>query len=86
MKRPALKTYEFSPFLFGKKDVHDEFPPSAISKKDVHDEFPPFVFSKKDVHDEFPPGLEPGTFSVLERCDNHYTMETGYLSPLSYST
>ncbi len=25
----------------------------------------------------FPPGIEPGTFCVLDRCDNHYTTETG---------
>ena len=24
----------------------------------------------------FPPGFEPGTFCVLDRCDNHYTTET----------
>ena len=24
----------------------------------------------------FPPGIEPGTFCVLDRCDNHYTTET----------
>ena len=24
----------------------------------------------------FPPGLEPGTFRVLDGCDNHYTTET----------
>lgn len=26
----------------------------------------------------FPPGFEPGTFCVLDRCDNHYTMETRF--------
>ncbi len=23
-----------------------------------------------------PPGIEPGTLSVLDSCDNHYTMES----------
>ena len=27
----------------------------------------------------FPPGFEPGTFRVLDECDNHYTTETGLL-------
>ena len=27
----------------------------------------------------FPPGFEPGTFCVLDRCDNHYTTKTTYL-------
>ena len=26
----------------------------------------------------FPPGIEPGTFCVLDRCDNHYTTETAF--------
>ena len=30
----------------------------------------------------FPPGIEPGTFCVLDRCDNHYTTET-WVSPTS---
>ena len=24
----------------------------------------------------FSPGIEPGTFCVLDRCDNHYTTKT----------
>ena len=27
----------------------------------------------------FSPGIEPGTFCVLDRCDNHYTTKTRYL-------
>ena len=32
----------------------------------------------KDLNDKnkFPPGLEPGTLSVLDSRDNHYTTET----------
>ena len=30
----------------------------------------------------FPPGIEPGTFCVLGRCDNHYTTETQALGCL----
>ena len=26
----------------------------------------------------FSPGIEPGTFCVLDRCDNHYTTKTSY--------
>ena len=26
----------------------------------------------------FSPGFEPGTFCVLDRCDNHYTTKTSY--------
>ena len=33
----------------------------------------PNRYKKKDV---FSPGIEPGTFCVLDRCDNHYTTET----------
>ena len=27
----------------------------------------------------FPPGFEPGTFRVLDGCDNHYTTETSFV-------
>ena len=28
--------------------------------------------------EKFPPGIEPGSFCVLDRCDNHYTTKTSY--------
>ena len=28
----------------------------------------------------FSPGIEPGTFCVLDRCDNHYTTKTSLQS------
>ena len=34
------------------------------------------MFLQKDAM--FSPGIEPGTFCVLDRCDNHYTTKTRY--------
>ena len=30
----------------------------------------------RNYNNKFPPGLEPGTLSVLDSRDNHYTTET----------
>ena len=37
------------------------------------------VNKQKKIEKLFPPGIEPGTISVLGRCDNHYTAETRYM-------
>ena len=32
----------------------------------------------------FLPGIEPGTFCVLDRCDNHYTTKTWWVIQLNF--
>ena len=34
------------------------------------------LLNKKRAQKVFPPGIEPGTLSVLDSRDNHYTTET----------
>ena len=34
----------------------------------------------------FSPGIEPGTFCVLDRCDNRYTTKTCYVKEEFYYT